>query len=130
MSSHTPDIESVIRSLADKFESVFRLGDVQGIAEFYTDNGMLLPAGADFIRGGKDIAAYWRSALDMGIAAISLELLEVERHGDTAIEISRYTLRDADNQVVDRGKGMVIWKQADEVWKMHRDIWTSSVVAL
>ncbi len=28
---------------------------------------------------------------------------------------------------MDRGKIMVLWKNEDSVWKMHRDTWNSSI---
>ena len=66
-------------------------------------------------------------AINMGVKSIKLDIIEVEQHGDTAIEMSRYTLRSADGQVIDQGKGVVIWKYVDGAWRMHRDIWNSSI---
>jgi hypothetical protein len=61
------------------------------------------------------------------IKHIKLDPVEVEQHGDTAIEVSYYTMRSADDQVIDHGKGIVIWKHEDDIWMLHRDIWTSSI---
>lgn len=41
--------------------------------------------------------------------------------------MSNYTLRGYDKQIIDAGKGIVIWKNIGDAWKMHRDIWTSSL---
>ena len=127
MTSQTLDIHSTIRALSGNFESTFLIGDVTKIAEFYTDNAMLLPAGFDFVRGKQDIKGFWQSAIDMGIKYIKLDIIEVEQHDDTAIEMSNYTLSDSDKQVIDAGKGIVIWKNTGYTWKMHRDIWNSSL---
>jgi hypothetical protein len=32
-----------------------------------------------------------------------------------------------DGKVLDKGKYIVIWKKEDGTWKLHRDIWTTSV---
>ncbi len=127
MTLRTTDIHDVIRTLAEDFASVFGRGDAVGVADFYTDNGMLLPAGFDFVQGKRDIAAFWQGAMDMGIKNAKIDTLEIEQHGDTAIEVGTYTLSDADDRVMDHGKGVVIWKYEDGGWKMHRDIWNSSV---
>jgi len=54
---------------------------------------------------------------------------EVEDHGDTAIEVGKYTLKGEEGQVLDTGKYTVIWKQEEGQWKLHRDIFNSSVPA-
>jgi len=88
---------------------------------------MLLPAGTDFISGKEKIAGFWQAVMDMGIKRAKLEIIETEQHGDTAIEMSRYRLSGADGELMDEGKYIVVWKQVDGSWKLHRDIWTSSV---
>ena len=123
----TSDIHLIIRTLVENFESTFARGDAADIVDFYTDKAMLLPAGSDFIQGKRDIEAYWQAAIDMGIKNIKLDLLELEQHGDTAIEMSKYTMSSADDQAIDQGKGIVIWKYEGGAWKLHRDIWNSSI---
>ncbi len=127
MTTQTLEIHSTIRAITDEFESTFSTGDVTKIADFYNENGMLLPSGFDFIKGKQDIKAFWQSAIDMGIKHIKIDVIEIEQHDDTAIEMSNYTLSGFDNEVIDAGKGIVIWKNKDGNWKMYRDIWTSSL---
>ena len=121
------DIHSTIRSITDNFESVFSAGNINKIAEFYSENGLLLPAGFDFVKGKNDIKEFWQSAIDMGIKYIKIDIIEIEEHDDTAIEMSNYILSDSNNEVIDEGKGIVIWKNIGDNWKMHRDIWTTSL---
>ena len=127
MTTQKSEIHSKIRAITDRFESTFSAGDLNKISEFYSENGMLLPSGFDFVIGRQDINEFWQSAVDMGINYIKIDIIEIEQHDDTAIEMSNYTLSDSDNQVIDSGKGIVIWKNTDGNWKMHRDIWTSSL---
>ena len=127
MITPSTNIDTDIRTLAEHFELVFKQGDAARVAEFYSDNGMLLPAGVDFVQGKSAIKTYWQQAMDMGIKNVKLDLIELEQHGNTAIEMSKYTLTDESDQIVDRGKGMVIWKNEAGQWKMHRDIWNSSI---
>jgi len=63
----------------------------------------------------------------MGIGAIALETVEVFEHGDSASEIGRYSLASVDGQPIDRGKYIVIWQMEAGEWKLHRDIWNTSV---
>lgn len=64
-----------------------------------------------------------------GIKGAKLESVEVESHGDTAIEVGRYTLDNGEGQMIDQGKYIVIWKQENGAWKLYRDIWNSSMPA-
>jgi uncharacterized protein (TIGR02246 family) len=127
MTTQTMNIHAVIRTAADSFESTFKRGDAAGMADLYSANGMLLPTGSDFVKGKQAIEAFWQGAMDMGIKNAKLDIVEVEQHGDTAIDMGQYTLSNADGQVMDTGKYVVIWKHEDGTWKLHRDIWNSSL---
>jgi ketosteroid isomerase-like protein len=72
---------------------------------------------------------FWQSAIDTGVTGASLETIDVESHGDTAIEIGRYRLLAAGEVVADQGKYIVVWKNANGAWKLHHDIWTTSQAA-
>jgi uncharacterized protein (TIGR02246 family) len=106
--------------------SAFKRGDATAIANLYTSAAQLLPANSDFVRGTAAIRTFWQSVIDMGLKGASLETIEVEGHGDTAIEVGRYRLLAAGDAVADQGKYVVVWKNDDGTWKLHRDIWTTS----
>ncbi len=90
---------------------------------------MLLPTGSDAVTGKPAIQAFWQGAMDMGIKGLGLEIVELEDHGSTAIEVGNYSLSSEGEEVIDRGKYVVIWKQEDGRWKLHRDIWNSNTPA-
>lgn len=77
MNAQASDIYSTIREISDSFESTFSIGDVDTIAGFYTENGMLLPAESDFVRGKVDIKVYWQSAIDMGVKYIKIKYYRI-----------------------------------------------------
>ena len=126
MNTQITDLQQDFDAIMARFERLFSQGDLAEVAAFYSDNAMLLPTGSDFIKGRQAIEAYWQEAVDMGIRSIKIDLVELEQHGDSATEISRYTMLDANDAVVDHGKGIMIWKYDGSAWKMHRDIWTSN----
>jgi ketosteroid isomerase-like protein len=72
----------------EDFERLFKQGNMVKVAEFYSENAMLLPAGSDLIEGRQAIEAYWHKAVDMGIRSIKIDLVELEQHGDSATEVS------------------------------------------
>ena len=117
-----PQIESANR----QFMAAFKQGDVAAIAAMYTEAGQLLPPNSDFVSGREAIRAFWGNVRSLGIADARLETIEVEEHGDTAIEMGRFTLLAEDGSQLDGGKYLVIWKVEDGAVKLHRDIWSSS----
>jgi len=64
---------------------------------------------------------------DSGVKGVRLKTLEVESHGDLAHEVGQYELLDAAGKTLDRGKYVVIWKKDGGRFKLHRDIWTTSM---
>jgi uncharacterized protein (TIGR02246 family) len=119
-------VHGAIESANERFMQAFAQADAARLASLYTEDGQLLPPGGETAHGWEAIRAFWQAALDSGISAARLEIAEVEDHGDTAIEASRYTLLGAGEQVLDQGKYIVIWKQERGQWKLHRDIFNSN----
>lgn len=109
-----------------KFMAAFSQRNAGALAKLYTKGGQLLPPGSEVVTGQAAIQPFWQGALDMGLAQVKLDTVEVEGHRDTAIEVGKYTLLTADGQVADAGKYVVVWKVEGRSWKLHRDIWNSS----
>ncbi len=123
------EVQEAISAANKRFMGAFERGDGAGVATLYTENGQLLPPNTDIVSGRQGIQAFWQGAIDMGIKAAKLETTELEGHGDTAIEVGKYTLSGEGDQVIDSGKYVVIWKQEGAQWRLHRDIWASSMPA-
>ncbi len=129
MTTSTTALHAAIRAADDNLESAFGQGDSEGVSGLYTEDGMLLPTGSDPVTGKAAIQAFWQGAMDMGIKGLGLEIVELEDHGTTAIEVGNYILNSEGEEVIDRGKYVVIWKQEDGQWKLHRDIWNTNTPA-
>ncbi len=122
-------VHEAIVAANKNFMATFNRGDAAGMAALYTGNGQVLPPNSDFVTGKQAIQMFWQAIMDMGIKTAKLETVEVEDHGDTTIEVSTYTLQGEEGQVLDQGKYIVIWKQEADQWKLHHDIFNSSMPA-
>lgn len=127
MTATTSDIRSEIRRMNDLFEKIYAQGDAAGMATLYTENGMLLPPGTDVVRGHDGIKTFWQAVMNMGIKQAKLVTVEVDQLGDAAIEQGQYLLSGADGQTMDQGKYIVVWKISNGQWKLHQDIWNTSL---
>lgn len=127
MTQAASDILDEIRSANDNFEKTFAEGDAAGMAALYTSDGMLLPPGAGLQEGSSAIQNFWQMVMDMGVKHAQLRTVHLEREGETAIEMGNYKLNGANGQQLDEGKYIVIWKRNDGEWKLHKDIWNTSL---
>lgn len=121
------DLAEQMQAADAEFSAAFAAADAQALASLYTEDAMLLPPGGDFVSGREAIQGFWQAVMDAGVAEARLTVEEAEGLGDTAWEVGRYALHDAAGALIDEGKYIVIWKSTDAGWRLHRDIWNSSV---
>jgi len=125
----TTAIHDTIVTAEQAFMTAFSKGDPAAVAEFYTEDGQVLPPNSDFVTGRQAIQSLWQALMDMGIKGLTLDTIEVEALGDAASEVGRYTLTAEGGQVLDQGKYMIVWKQEGGEWKLHRDMFNTSMPA-
>ncbi|MGH9323281.1 MAG: YybH family protein [Vicinamibacteria bacterium] len=123
------DVRAEIEAANKLFEAAAAKGDGKATAALYTPTGQALPANGEAVSGTEALGKFWQGVFDSGVKGVKLKTLEVEAHGDAAHEVGQYELSDAAGKVLDRGKYVVIWKKDGGRWKLHRDIWTTSLPA-
>ena len=125
---HTQDAKAAIDEALIAWETAFNAGDGKSVAELYTEDAALFPPDAERVDGKAAIAEFWQAAIDSGLADADLESVEVVEAGDLAYEVGAVTLSapGSDGERVSvSGKYIVVWRRADDdVWRLHRDIWT------
>jgi uncharacterized protein (TIGR02246 family) len=129
MMTTSAKVRGAIEAADGKFMTRFSQGDAAGVAALYTESGQLMPPNSDVVTGKPAIQATIQAFLDMGVKAIKLNTVETEDYGETASEVGRYTLEAEGGQVIDKGKYIVLWKQDAGEWKLHRDIFNTSMPA-
>jgi ketosteroid isomerase-like protein len=110
------------------FMDVFAKG-ATNMGALYTTNGQLLFANSDIIQGTSAISAFWKGAYQAGMRRMKLETVEAIQEGNIIVEQGRYASYGAKEEQLDKGKYIIIWKQENGVWKLHRDIATTSLPA-
>ena len=120
------NVRDAIAAGNERFMAAFARQDAAAVAELYTENAKLLPPNSNILEGRAAIQAFWQAVMGMGIASAQLEIQEVDAVGDTAVEVSLFTLHTADGTVADNGKYVVVWKRVKGQWFLHRDIFNTS----
>src|SRR5262249_34794360 len=90
----TQDVIAIRRGIDEtsrRFEHAFNLGDAAGAARLlYTRDALILPPGAEMVRGRDRIAEFWATAAaasQTGVRRVELSTLELQPVGDGAYEI-------------------------------------------
>ena len=127
MSQSTTEVREAITAAIENFMAAYNQGDAVGLVALYTEKGQLLPTSSDFITGRPAIKKFWQARMNPGVNSVKLESVEIEAHEETAIEVGVYSVQGQENQVLDRGKYIAIWKLENGQWKLHRDMMNSSL---
>lgn len=106
--------------------SAFKRNDAAGVASLYTSGAQLFPSHRDALKGTAAIRSFYQRVFDNGMKEAILEIIDLEVHGDTAIETGQFSLFVGEGLLADKGKYIVIWKKDGGDWKLDRDIWTTS----
>ena len=118
-----------ISATNNAFMEAFGKGDAAGVANLYTKTGSVLPPNSEVVAGIEAIRAFWQGAINRGIKGAKLVTVDLEVYQGAAWEAGNYTLTGPKGEVMDRGKYIVVWKDEGGKWKLHRDIWNSSLPA-
>jgi ketosteroid isomerase-like protein len=116
-----------ISAAQQRFLRMFAANDLQGIGDCYTEDAQMLVANMDAIRGRAAIRAVFKFTAARG-HTLEFQTQELDLSGDTAIEVGSYLRRRADGSLFDRGKYIVIWKRVAGEWKIHRDMFSTSLL--
>ncbi len=119
------DLEG-LKAMQDVWQSAFDAKDPAELAAIYAEDGALLPPNSEMTNGRAAIEAYWAEFHTSGIG-VEITDTEVYAHGDLGYAVGTFIATDADGATIDEGKYVVIWRNVDGKWQLHRDIWNSSL---
>lgn len=101
--------------------------DWNGMANLYMGDGIIYPPGAPPIFGRNAIASFWRTVAKRGMHSFQLHLVDLEVSGDLLIAHGKYAMRDQQDEILDLGKFMAIYRRENNEWILHTDMFNSSM---
>jgi uncharacterized protein (TIGR02246 family) len=113
-----------IQKLSDEWSAAFNKGDSHALAEMYTDDAHVLPAGAEMVHGRQAIQGFWDNAMKQ-LGDARLTTVDVQPLGpDAAREIGTFSFKTKGSQPQEvTGKYVVVWRKVNDQWKLATDIW-------
>jgi len=125
------EIRKAIEKANHKFGDAVRNQDPIALAALYTEDTCLLPPNSTMIRGRQATQEFWGTVMkQMGLKDAILTTVELSSIGDTVNEIGNYHLKlqpEGQDLIEDKGKYIVHWKKTPDGWKLHWDIWNTSL---
>jgi ketosteroid isomerase-like protein len=119
-----------ITAVRRRFAEVLFNRDHAALPVLFTADTLLLPSGKPLVRGRDNAVAFWTAASSNPDRQLrsEYEALDSLFEGAVVIESGRATVWAVEagrEQLLDRGKYVVVWKREDGRWRRHRDIYNS-----
>ncbi|MEO6812353.1 MAG: hypothetical protein ABI172_00365 [Ginsengibacter sp.] len=119
--------EASIKQSNLHFMKSFRINDSVEVANCFTTNAKLMIADMPAIEGRDNIKHFITLAMSKGITNFELKTIKIWGDSSILAEEGAYKFLDHDDNQLDKGKYIVLWKQEAGNWKMFRDILTSDI---
>lgn len=114
-----------IASSNESFGKAWATGDSTSFASRYTPDGCINPPNMPRMCGTAAITAFFNGGFAMGVRNVKLTTEEVTGSAEVVAETGKYAMLDSAGNTLEKGKFIVLWKEQNGVWKMHKDVWNS-----
>ncbi len=119
------EITQILKNI-ESFSKHYMDGDIDALANAYSLNGKILPAGTTIIEGREAIKKKWVLPENVKILNHKVSPKEITITGEHAYDIGYYegsTLQKDGKTVTWKGKYVIVWKKEDNDWKIYIDMW-------
>ena len=111
---------TIIESLDKQFSKDFYNGDSVALANYYSREAKFGSL------KGKEILSAWgrmiRNSVKDSTRNLSFATTALTGDSDYVVELGNYEERSDMNELKNKGKYLVVWKQENGQWKIYRDI--------
>lgn len=119
--------ESDMGAKVEAWEADYNAGNFEALVAMYTADGCRMPPNLEPAYGAEAILENLVAGQEAGMAGVELALTEAYTDGGTGWARGTYILMAEDGSEIDRGKWLNVSKNIDGEWKIHCDIWNSSL---
>lgn len=108
------------------FSEYYISGNYDALANAYCKEAVILPPGADIIKGREAIKQRWKLPEGVSVPYHKITPTEISVKGSLAYDIGYYegtTIKRNGDKVNFKGKYVIVWKKEDGDWKIYADAW-------
>jgi ketosteroid isomerase-like protein len=110
----------IIEDIDKQFSEDYYNGDSVALANYYSSDAKLGSL------KGEEILSFWGKSIRNSIQDSTRNLLFTTTaftgDSDYVVELGFYEERDNENNIKNKGRYLVVWKQENGEWKIYRDI--------
>lgn len=119
--------EASIKQSNQRYMKSFKASDSVELATCFSKDGKLMISDTPAIEGRDDIMKYFAAMMRNGIKSFEIKSNTIWGDSSLLAEEGTYEMADVNNNKVDKGKYIVLWKPEGGNWKMYRDMYTSDL---
>jgi ketosteroid isomerase-like protein len=97
------------------------------VAALYAPDATIMGPGSPPVSGQRAITSFWRTVQIRGMNKIELQFIDLEQSGDKLIAVGKYVMFDKQDEMIDIGKFMAIYKKEKNKWKLQTDMFNTSM---
>lgn len=121
-------IKTQIEKANDTYGERFFKNDSTFYTNLYTKDAIVMPEFGNSVKGRAEIFKYYYNGGKNEPITIDLKTTDVYGSTDLVSEEGTYIIKNKSNQILDEGKFIALWKQEDNTWKLHREIWNTNKI--
>ena len=97
------------------------------VAAIYATDATILGPGAPPVTGQKAIASFWHTVSIRGMHTIELQFIDLEQSGDKLIARGKYVMYNKQDEIIDIGKFIAIYRKEKNTWRLQTDMFNTSM---
>lgn len=97
------------------------------VAAIYAPDATILAPGSPPVTGQKAIASFWHTVSLRGMQTMELQLIDLEQSGDKLIARGKYVMTNTQDEIIDIGKFIAIYKKEKNTWRLQTDMFNTSM---
>ena len=97
------------------------------VAAIYATDATIMGPGSPPVTGQKAIASFWHTVSIRGMHTMELQFIDLEQSGDKLIARGKYVMNNKQDEIIDIGKFIAIYKKEKNQWRLQIDIFNTSM---
>lgn len=119
--------QAIVQEKTNRFTAAHITKDTAYLNRIFTDDARVLPPNSDIVTGKKAISQLNTDWVNYGIHEFEEVSTSFYGNAEYVIDEGTYRLIYGDDNIVDSGKYINIWKSIDGEWKIYSNIWNTSL---
>jgi len=97
------------------------------VGAIYATDATIFAPGSPPVTGQKAIASFWHTVSIRGMHTIEIQFIDLEQSGDKLIARGKYVMKNQQDEIIDIGKFIAIYKKENTNWRLQTDMFNTSM---